>query len=100
MSERHDANATALQFTVRDAYRWLPRVVMSARGDEPVSGVSTDSRRCGPGDLYVALAGERFDGHDFIAEVLARGVEAVVVDRDVEVLGLDVLGRGRILGRR
>ena len=74
-------------FTVRDAYRWLPRVVMSARGDEPVSGVSTDSRRCGPGDLYVALAGERFDGHDFIAEVLARGVEAVVVDRDVEVLG-------------
>ena len=81
------AMTEATLFTVRDAYRWLPRVVMSARGDEAVSGVSTDSRRCGPGDLYVALAGDRFDGHDFIAEVLARGVEAVVVDRDVEVLG-------------
>ena len=76
----------AMHFTVRDAYDWLPRVVMTARGDETVSGVSTDSRRCGPGDLYVALAGDRFDGHDFVAEVLARGVDAVVVDRRLDVL--------------
>ncbi len=75
MSER------ATMFTIADAYRWLPQVVMRARGNEPICGVSTDSRHCGAGELFVALSGERFDGHDFIAEVLARGVDAVVVER-------------------
>ena len=73
-------------FTVGEACRWLPKVVMRARGDEPVEGVSTDSRHCGPGDLFVALAGDRFDGHDFIPEVLARGVAAVLVERPVPAL--------------
>ena len=34
--------------------------------------VVTDSRALQPGDLFVALAGERFDGHDFVAEALSR----------------------------
>ncbi len=44
------------------------------------SGVSTDSRAVEAGQLFVALRGERFDGHRFIPEVLARGVAGVVVD--------------------
>jgi UDP-N-acetylmuramoyl-tripeptide--D-alanyl-D-alanine ligase len=44
------------------------------------SGVSTDSRRIGAGELFVALRGERFDGHDFVREVLARGAAAAMVD--------------------
>jgi len=43
-------------------------------------GVSTDSRTVAPGQLYVALRGEKFDGHRFIADVLARGAAGVVVD--------------------
>lgn len=43
--------------------------------------VSTDSRRIEPGDLYLALVGERFDGHDFLAEVVAKGAAGVVVSR-------------------
>ena len=50
------------------------------------SGVSTDSRSVAEGDLYVALCGERFDGHDFVAEALASGASAAVVSRPVEVL--------------
>ncbi len=47
-------------------------------GDEallqrPLSGVSTDSRTAQPGDLFVALAGERFDGHDFVLPRAAAG---------------------------
>jgi UDP-N-acetylmuramoyl-tripeptide--D-alanyl-D-alanine ligase len=41
--------------------------------------VVTDSRDARPGDLFVALRGERFDAHDFLADVAARGVAAVLV---------------------
>ena len=44
-------------------------------------GVSTDSRSVGAGALFVALRGEHFDGHDFLLDVAAKGVAAVVVDK-------------------
>jgi UDP-N-acetylmuramoyl-tripeptide--D-alanyl-D-alanine ligase len=47
----------------------------------PVRRVLTDSRLVGAGDLFVALHGERFDAHDFLAEVAARGVAGAVVAR-------------------
>ena len=49
--------------------------------DAVVKNVTTDSRQAKPGDLFFAIKGEKFDGHDFIAEVAAKGVAAVVVDR-------------------
>lgn len=48
------------------------------------AGVSTDSRSVAEGALYVALVGERFDGHDFVADALARGAAGAVVSRPVE----------------
>jgi UDP-N-acetylmuramoyl-tripeptide--D-alanyl-D-alanine ligase len=47
----------------------------------PVAGVSIDSRTVKPGDLFVALRGERFDGHDFVDAALAAGASAAVVER-------------------
>jgi len=47
--------------------------------------VSIDSRTCGHGDLFFALNGERFDGHDFLSEVTTRGVAGVVVSRPVDL---------------
>ncbi len=46
-----------------------------------VSRVCSDSRQAQPGDLFFALAGERFDGHDFLGEVAGKGVAAVVAAR-------------------
>ena len=46
------------------------------------SGVSTDSRAIASGELFVALRGERFDGHAFVPEVLAKGAAAALVERD------------------
>ena len=43
-------------------------------------GVTTDSRRCGPGLLYIALKGERFDGNRFALEAIEKGCIAAVVD--------------------
>lgn len=48
--------------------------------DVAVARVATDSRAVAPGDIYVALRGERFDGHDFVAAAAAQGAVAAVVD--------------------
>jgi UDP-N-acetylmuramoyl-tripeptide--D-alanyl-D-alanine ligase len=46
-----------------------------------VSRICTDSREAKAGDLFFALSGERFDAHDFLAQVLESGVAAVVVEK-------------------
>jgi UDP-N-acetylmuramoyl-tripeptide--D-alanyl-D-alanine ligase len=46
-----------------------------------VTRIVTDSRKVGDGDVFVALAGEKFDAHDFIPQVMAAGAAAVMVRR-------------------
>ena len=50
-----------------------------------VRGASVDSRRTTPGSCYVALRGERVDGHAFVADALRAGAVAALVDRPVAV---------------
>jgi UDP-N-acetylmuramoyl-tripeptide--D-alanyl-D-alanine ligase len=52
-----------------------------AERDVEYTGVSTDSRAIEAGDLYVALVGDRFDGHDFVVDALSRGARGAVVSR-------------------
>lgn len=52
-----------------------------AEEDVEYTGVSTDSRTVSEGNLYVALVGERFDGHDFVADALSRGALGAVVSQ-------------------
>lgn len=47
--------------------------------DTDITGVCTDSRLIKPGNLFIAIQGENFDGHHFIKEVEAKGASAVVV---------------------
>jgi UDP-N-acetylmuramoyl-L-alanyl-D-glutamate--2,6-diaminopimelate ligase len=55
-----------------------------------ITGVEYDSRQVGPGSLFVAVPGEKFDGHDFLPTVIAAGAAAVVVQSD-RVSGLGEL---------
>ena len=50
-------------------------------GDARFGGVSTDTRSLREGELFVALRGERFDGHAFLEQARAAGAAAAVVDR-------------------
>ena len=50
--------------------------------DAPVGRVCTDSRHAQAGDLFFAIKGDRFDGHDFLHEVASKKVAAVVISRD------------------
>ena len=56
-----------------------PRPAGAPAGDWSARGVSIDSRTVAPGDLFVALTGPNFDGHDFVADALAKGAAAALV---------------------
>ena len=63
--------------------RWL---APPADGAAPLAGLSIDSRALVPGEVFVAITGERFDGHDFLAQVQAAGAALALVERDVAPL--------------
>lgn len=54
------------------------------------SGVSTDSRQTKQGDLFFALVGDRFDGHDFISQAVAKGAAGAVVSKPISVESIPV----------
>ncbi|MFB3881603.1 MAG: UDP-N-acetylmuramoyl-tripeptide--D-alanyl-D-alanine ligase [Armatimonadota bacterium] len=56
-------------------------------GPAVLHGVSTDTRTLKRGALFVALKGERFDGHDFVAAALDKGAGAALVSREIEGAG-------------
>lgn len=75
---------------------------LSAAADpaaQVTGGVVTDSRAVGPGDLFVALAGERVDGADFAPQALSAGAVAVLGGRDLGLPGVVVDDPAQALGR-
>ena len=54
-----------------------------------VTDISTDSRTIKPGDCFFAIAGENFDGHNFLADVFAKGAACAVVSRDPSTLSCE-----------
>jgi UDP-N-acetylmuramoyl-tripeptide--D-alanyl-D-alanine ligase len=66
--------------------------IARGRPDSVFGGVSIDTRTLRRGELFVAIAGPRFDGHDFLADAAARGALAVMVEKDVIVPpGLEII---------
>jgi UDP-N-acetylmuramoyl-tripeptide--D-alanyl-D-alanine ligase len=59
--------------------------LLSGNSDDWVSGVSTDSRKIKPGELFFALQGDNFDGHDYIDKVWEAGAAAVVVSNPEKI---------------
>jgi UDP-N-acetylmuramoyl-tripeptide--D-alanyl-D-alanine ligase len=59
-----------------------PRLI---KGDAGFAGASTDSRTLLAGELFVALRGERFDGHDYAARAATNGAAALLVERELPV---------------
>ncbi len=64
--------------------------VEGAAGTVEIGGLSVDSRRTRPGDLFAALSGTRLDGFDFIAEAVAKGAVAVLAAPDSRLDALPV----------
>jgi UDP-N-acetylmuramoyl-tripeptide--D-alanyl-D-alanine ligase len=78
---------------MRGSLAQLTSAIAGARmtRDAAFEGVSTDSRSAPAGALFVALRGETFDAHDFLDQVAARNVAAVVVEKLPENFPLPAL---------
>lgn len=76
--------ATPILWTAQEAAQATGGWVSS---DWMASGVSIDSRTLNKGDLFVALHGPNFDGHDFVSDALSGGAAAAVVDRELKTDG-------------
>ncbi len=55
------------------------------------SGIQTDSRTLRPGEVFLALRGDKFDGHEFVPTAIAKGAIAAIVDFEYENPGFPVL---------
>lgn len=55
-------------------------ILLQEGRNETITGVSTDSRSLSPGDLFVPLKGEHFDGHHFIPEAIRTGASAILCE--------------------
>ncbi len=75
-------------FDLQNLASWLPEVIVFGGDEGRFTGVTTDSRQVRPGDLYIALRGERFDGHDFIDAAIAAGAAGVVSEVRFERAGV------------
>ena len=67
--------------TLKEIVDQIPGARLQGDAGLRMLGVSTDSRSIAPGELFVALDGERFDGHDYLPQVAQRGAVAALVSR-------------------
>jgi UDP-N-acetylmuramoyl-tripeptide--D-alanyl-D-alanine ligase len=74
-----------MKFTLGDMAKATGGRLIGSHPGPECCGVSIDSRTIAPGQLFVAIEGPHFDGHDFVAQALAQGAKGLVVRRGVPV---------------
>ena len=80
-----------MQFSVQEIINITDGQLVQGRLNQMVDRVSTDSRSLCAGDLFLALLGEHFDGHDFLSQAVFNGAMGLVVSRvDISLKKLDV----------
>jgi UDP-N-acetylmuramyl pentapeptide synthase len=78
---RRRGAAMSRMMTLAQAHACCPAARWSATAATPMLRVHSDTRTLQPGDLFVALRGERFDAHDFLAQARAAGAVAALAER-------------------
>jgi UDP-N-acetylmuramoyl-tripeptide--D-alanyl-D-alanine ligase len=74
--------------SLAQAHALLPGSLLLGEGQLRLARVHTDSRSLQPGDLFVALRGERFDAHDFLPQARAAGAVAALAEQGLQAAGL------------
>jgi len=68
---------------VNEIIKWADMEVIKKGEKNLFEGVSTDSREDVRGKIFIALKGERFDGHDFVHEAIRKGASGIICEREV-----------------
>jgi UDP-N-acetylmuramoyl-tripeptide--D-alanyl-D-alanine ligase len=79
-----------MKISLADIFRVL-NLGQKAQAEACVTGYSVDTRTLQPGDIFFALRGPNHDGHDHVATAFESGAVAVVVDRVLEVRGVQII---------
>ena len=74
--------------TLAQAHALVPSSRLVGDGGIEIARVHSDTRTLQPGDLFVALRGERFDAHDFLPLARASGAVAALAERGIDEAGL------------
>jgi len=69
-----------IKLTIDDLFELPNAAVYNSESYKPVSAVSIDSRNISKNSLFVAINGDKFDGHNFIADALKSGASAVIIN--------------------
>ena len=67
---------------LREAAEVLEAELLRPKAPYAARGACADSRRIRPGELFVALPGQKHDGHEFLAEAFSRGAVGALVSHD------------------
>ncbi len=84
-------------WTLSDVLEATEGKLLGGGAESTFNGISTDSRQISPGNLYVALSGERFDGHHFVAAALDGGASGVLLSNPESVDVAKLTGRACII---
>ncbi len=67
--------------TVFDVATWAGGALIAGVPEHEISSISTDTRTIGQGDAFLALSGENFDGHNFVAKAVEQGATTLIVSQ-------------------
>jgi UDP-N-acetylmuramoyl-tripeptide--D-alanyl-D-alanine ligase len=80
-----------LELRIKEVVEILEGELLEGDPERRITGVSTDSRTLKAGELFFALKGKRFDGHDFIEEAKEKGASGAVIEREVGNRGFPLI---------
>jgi len=72
---------STLRITLKDLFNLSGSEIVNPDSYKAVSNVTIDSRKIEKGSLFIAIKGEKFDGHDFVRDVIKNGASAVVIEK-------------------
>ena len=70
------------KITAEEIVKPIKGELTSGRAGSVFKGISTDTRKILPGQLFLALRGEKYDGHDFLENALGNGASGIIVEKD------------------
>ena len=81
-----------VEFRAGELSQWVSRLWKNGIPEGPITGVSHDTRALKPGNLYVAIKGDRFDGHEFLQQAFDKGAAGALISEHVSWQANPVLG--------
>ena len=72
---------SVVRINLEDLFNLPASEIVNPDNYKSVSKISIDSRKIKKGSLFIAIKGEKFDGHNFVRDVIKNGASAVVIER-------------------